>query len=129
MIKKIICIALFISNIGFANAFSITAVNEFRKDDILYLKTKNYMFILTEKNSKALGVVNYKQKKCEHVKLTKNSATYKNNKIEFKDSFAMFNNEKIFYEKFEDNFVKTDLIPYMKICKFGSIESDWVEKS
>ena len=56
MIKKIICIALFISNIGVANAFSITAVNEFKKDDILYLKTKNYMFILTEKNSKIKNI-------------------------------------------------------------------------
>ena len=39
-----------------ANAFSITAVNEFKKDDILYLKTKNYMFILTEKNSKIKNI-------------------------------------------------------------------------
>jgi hypothetical protein len=72
MIKKIICIALFISNIGFANAFSITAVNEFRKDDILYLKTKNYMFILTEKNSKIKNIQINKLIFSKFVFLTKN---------------------------------------------------------
>lgn len=95
----------------------VSADKEFIKDEKIFLQYKGALYVLHVPKSSLLGMVTGEKTSCEKFEVKHDIGFYQNHRIEFANSYALYDDEQVAYR----GNVVTNLYHYRDICPFPAM--------
>ena len=95
----------------------VSAEKEFIKDEKHFLQYKGALYVLHVPKSSLLGMVTGEKTSCEKFEVKHDIGFYQNHRIEFANSYALYDDEQVAYR----GNVVTNLYHYRDICPFPAM--------
>ena len=92
---------------------AVSAEKEFIKDEKHFLQYKGALYVLHVPKSSLLGMVPGEKTSCEKFEVKHDIGFYQNHRIEFANSYALYDDEQVAYR----GNVVTNLYHYRDICR------------